>query len=155
MINRQFFIECIIICMIIPITCFTQTKNISIKKLAFRWIETINKHDTNALAGFYTDSSKIESPNWEGIKSGIPAVKEIYGRYFSSTPDLKYEIKNIITTDNNLVIEYISSGTLQKSEKETPEYMRGKKYSLQNCTCIDIINGKITRQVSYFDQVSF
>jgi len=37
----------------------------------------------------------------------------------------------------------------------TPDYMRGKKYSLQNCTRMSIMNGKITWQVSYFDQVAF
>lgn len=155
MLNRHFFLGYIIICIVIPITCFAQTKSSDTKKLAIAWIELLNKHDTNALAGLYTDSSKIESPNWEGIKTGMAAVKEIYRRYFSSTPDLKYEIKNIITTDNNIVIEYNSSGTFESPEKGTPEYMRGKKYSLNNCTRMDITNGKIAIQVFYFDQVSF
>lgn len=125
------------------------------RKLATLWIETLNKHDTDALALLYDEHVQIESPNWEGIKTGRAAAKEVYSRYFSSTPDLKHELLNIVATNSALVIEYRSFGTLLKPEQGTPDYMRGKKYTLQNCTRMDIRNGKIIRQSSYFDQVSF
>jgi len=125
------------------------------RKIAFAWIETLNRHDTDALILFYDEHVQLESPNWEGVKTGNKEAKEIYSRYFTSTPDLINELVHLVATDSVIVIEYHSSGTLQKNEANVPEYMRGKKYSLNNCTRMDIRNGKIVYQVNYFDQVSF
>ncbi|MBS1596579.1 MAG: ester cyclase [Bacteroidetes bacterium] len=137
--------------------CYSQEK-LSVtnnRKLAFAWIEAINKHDTSAIAFFYDDLIQLESPNWEGTKHGKAELDETNRRYFSSTPDLRYELSNIVATDSAVVIEYRSYGTLLNPEQNTPAYMRGKKYSLQNCTRMDIRNGKIIKQASYFDQVAF
>jgi steroid delta-isomerase-like uncharacterized protein len=125
------------------------------RKMAMLWIQTINRHDTAALSRFYDNQVQLESPNWEGTKTGKAELTEIYRRYFSSTPDLRYDLSNVIATDSALVIEYRSYGTLLNPEQNAPAYMKGKAYSLQNCTRMDIRNGKIIKQSSYFDQVAF
>jgi steroid delta-isomerase-like uncharacterized protein len=127
----------------------------AIKGVSTEWIDALNRHDLEFLSGMYTDSIHLESPNWEGIKTGKTQAKEIFQRYFSSIPDLTYEIIHVIEAEDALVIEYYSSGRLQKPEAGTPEYMRGKKYRLRNCTRLDIEHGKISNMVSYFDQVAF
>ena len=125
------------------------------RKLAETWIDLLNSHDTNAVAKLYADNCRLFSPNWEGVKTGSAAAKETYSRYFSSTPDLQEKITRMIVTDSSVVLEYISEGTLLHPENGTPAYMRGKKYVLQNCTRMDIRDGRITEQATYFDQVSF
>ena len=82
-------------------------------------------------------------------------MRTIYRRYFSSTPDLEQKITHLVSTDSCLVIEYDSWGTLSNPEQQTPEYMRGKKYLLHNCTRMTVREGKIIQQKTYFDQVSF
>jgi steroid delta-isomerase-like uncharacterized protein len=131
--------------------CRTMSEN----SLANKWIDALNRHDTNAIAGMYDDSATIESPNWEGAKTGPDEIRAIYRRYFSSTPDLAQKITHVLASDTCIVIEYDSWGVLQNPEKLTPEYMRGKKYLLHNCTRISLIKGKIIRQKTYFDQVAF
>jgi steroid delta-isomerase-like uncharacterized protein len=122
---------------------------------ASAWIDALNRHDTTAIAKMYDDSATIESPNWEGVKAGPVEIKTIYSRYFSTTPDLSQKITHLLSSDTCLVIEYDSWGVLQNPEKLTPDYMRGKKYLLHNCTRMSLMNGKIIRQKTYFDQVSF
>jgi steroid delta-isomerase-like uncharacterized protein len=131
--------------------CRTITEN----SLANQWIDALNHHDTNAIAKMYDDSATIESPNWEGVKTGPDEIRTIYRRYFSSTPDLTQKITHVLTSDSCVVIEYDSWGTLQNPEKLTPDYMRGKKYLLHNCTRMSLNKGKIMRQQTFFDQVSF
>jgi len=123
--------------------------------LANAWIGALNRHDTVAISNLYDDHATIESPNWEGVKTGRAEIRSIYGRYFSSTPDLSQKITHILSSDTCLVIEYDSWGVLQNPENLTPDYMRGKKYRLHNCTRMSLQNGKIIRQITYFDQVSF
>lgn len=127
----------------------------TMRQLAATWIADLNRHDTNALALLYLDTAKLFSPNWEGARIGPDGARTVYSRYFTGTPDLTHEMTNLIVTDQAIVIEYTSHGTFTHPEPGTPEYMRGKAYTLQTCTRLDIQNGRIARQVNYFDQVAF
>jgi steroid delta-isomerase-like uncharacterized protein len=133
---------------------FSQTAKIT-KDVAIKWFELVNKHDTISLAALYSSHAEIISPNWEGVKTGTDEITHVYARYFTSTPDLKHTISNIIATDTVVIVEYIFAGTLLNPEANTPKYMRGKKYSLNACTILSIRDGKITKQQTYFDQVAF
>lgn len=120
-----------------------------------QFFAALNNHDTLALVKFCDDSVHIESPNWEGIETGKPALAHAYARYFKTDPYLKYTITNIVATNNATVVEYTSGGQMTNLEANIPEYMRGRKYILKNCTRFNFANSKITGIVTYFDQVSF
>lgn len=154
--NKHLLIACLIVMQsLVATTIYAQKSAAQLRTMANVWMDALNRHDTDAIAKMYADDAQLESPNWQGVKTGSAGAMDVYGRYFISTPDLQQKMTHLITTDSNIVIEYISWGTLLHPEKSTPEYMRGKKYTLQNCTRLDIRNGKIVRQVNYFDQVSF
>ncbi|HXB91360.1 MAG TPA: nuclear transport factor 2 family protein [Puia sp.] len=125
------------------------------QKVAEAWMQDLNSHDTMALANLYDDSARIFSPNWEGARTGKASIREIYRRYFTGTPDMQHRLTHLISTDTCLIIEYVSAGTFEHPEPGTPAYMQGKKYELQNCTRLDLRQGRIIRQVNYFDQVAF
>src|SRR5450432_3833677 len=72
------------------------------RKIAHRWIDALNAHDTLGLASLYADSAILLSPNWEGSRTGQGAVRDVYGRYFTSTPDLSYQLTNLVVTDSFL-----------------------------------------------------
>jgi steroid delta-isomerase-like uncharacterized protein len=134
---------------------YAQKENNNNKKLVELWFKHIADYDTVALANMYSDTAFIESPNWEGTKRGPSAIREIYSRYFTTSPDLLHKLINVFTNDNTVVIEYTFSGTMVDPEKGSPAYMRGKKYTLKACSRMNIQNGKITGQSYYFDQVAF
>jgi steroid delta-isomerase-like uncharacterized protein len=129
-----------------------QKKN---RELVSTWIALLNSHDTVKLEQLYDPQCMLRSPNWDGVVTGSREAKTVYARYFRSTPDLHHEITRVLATDSSAVIEYSSAGTFLHPEMGTPEYMRGKKYILDNCTVMDIREGKILHQSTYFDQVSF
>ncbi|MGA9119719.1 MAG: nuclear transport factor 2 family protein [Bacteroidota bacterium] len=115
----------------------------------------MNNHDVAALASFYADSVRGESTGWSTIFVGAPAVCQAYGRYFKSSPDLTYHITRVLDAGRSVVVEFTSEGTILNNEQGVPEYMRGKHYILKNCTILDIEQGKIVRESTYFDQLSF
>jgi steroid delta-isomerase-like uncharacterized protein len=154
--KKRLFVACVIfILSLATISLYAQKAAAQLRTIATAWMDALNRHDTDAIAKMYSDNAQLESPNWEGAKTGRAGAREVYGRYFLGTPDLQHKMTHLITTDSNIVIEYISTGTLSNPEKNTPEYMRGKKYTLRNCTRLDVVNGKIVRQINYFDQVAF
>ena len=61
--------------------------------------EQMNRHDTNAIAALFADTAKISSPNWDGVKTGPAGVREVYRRYFASSPDIHYTITRITVNE--------------------------------------------------------
>jgi steroid delta-isomerase-like uncharacterized protein len=112
-------------------------------------------HDVAAIAAGYADNAEIYSPNWEGAKKGREGVTEVYSRYFKSTPDITYRVSHIISSGDNVVVEYTSAGTLSNPEGSTPAYMKDKKYTVSYCAVFTLKNGKIIHEADYFDQVAF
>jgi steroid delta-isomerase-like uncharacterized protein len=117
--------------------------------------KAINNHDIKAIVATYTLEAEVRSPNWEGVKGGPDSIATIFNRYFKSTPDLTYSITNLINAKNAVTVEYTFSGTLSNPEGGTPDYMKGKKYSLQGCAVFILKDNKIVKETNYFDQVAF
>jgi len=124
-------------------------------KLIDDHFKALKLHDVKAIAAGYADSAKVFSPNWNGAKTGIAGITEVYTRYFASTPDLSYTVKNVIYAGDSVVVEYTSGGTFSNPEDSSPAYMKGKKYTLNNCVIFFIKDGKILKESNYFDQVAF
>jgi steroid delta-isomerase-like uncharacterized protein len=117
--------------------------------------KAINAHDAQTVASGYTEDAQLFSPNWEGAEKGIEGAKGVFSRYFKSTPDLSYTVTNTINANDAIVVEYTFSGTLSAPEAGTPDYMKGKKYTLQGCAIFQLKDNKIVKETDYFDQVAF
>jgi steroid delta-isomerase-like uncharacterized protein len=124
-------------------------------KLIDDHFKSLSNHDVKAIAAGYAGDAQVYSPNWEGAKTGSTGVTETYTRYFSSSPDLFYKVTNTLLAGDNIIVEYISGGTLSNPESGTPDYMKGKKYTINYCAIFTIKNGKIVKETDYFDQVAF
>jgi steroid delta-isomerase-like uncharacterized protein len=118
-------------------------------------VATMNKHDLQGLSQLFADSAKVESVGFDVARKGPAGVREAYTRYWNTSPDMTYALTSIVAGDHDVVVEYTSVGTMNSPEKGEPEYMRGKKYTLRNCTRMTIENGKIIREMTYFDQLAF
>lgn len=149
--KRYLFLPAILI-VLFSASC---NQNKKIEQIITSHFDALNQHNLDMLAQQYNDSSRTASVGWEGIKTGAGAVRENYKRYFATSPDLIYKVKNTIIHDNVAIVEYTSTGTMAKPEKGEPDYMTGKKYTLQNCSIFTITDGKISTEMTYFDQVAF
>lgn len=151
--KTQFYFLLFAACLFSMASCNqTYPTNTDLVKLRF---EAMNKHDLSAIEALYSDSALIESPNLSAPEKGKKGIHSVYSRYFKSSPDLVYTITKILPGDSSVSVEFTSTGTMKYLEDDGPAYMLDKKYSLQNCTILEIRNHKIVRDASYFDQVSF
>jgi steroid delta-isomerase-like uncharacterized protein len=117
--------------------------------------KAINNHDVKTIATEYTADAQAFSPNWEGAKVGPDGATDTFTRYFKSTPDLSYTVTNSVIGGNSVTVEYTFTGTLSSPEAGTPDYMKGKKYTLQGCAIFVLKDNKIVKETNYFDQVAF
>jgi len=150
--NKKTTAKFVVFCILLgsTINAFSQSS-----KLIDDHFKALKAHDVKAIASGYADDAQAFSPNWEGAKVGPAGLTEVYSRYFSSSPDLTYQVNNIIYAGDNVVVEYTSGGTLSNPEGNTPAYMKDKKYSLNYCAVFAIKNNKIIKESDYFDQVAF
>ncbi|MDE3144217.1 MAG: nuclear transport factor 2 family protein [Bacteroidota bacterium] len=139
----------------IVFTAFSQNRNHSLNKIITQYFLLLNKHDTVAVSKMYSDTAILQSPNWEGNKKGQQGAREVYSRYFISSPDLKFTITHLVITGHTAIVEYTSEGTMVHPEDDDAKYMNGKHYRLMNITRFEIKENKIVAAISYFDQVAF
>jgi hypothetical protein len=112
------------------------------------WIASLNRQDFGQILNFYADNVELESPNWDGIKKGKAGVREVYGRYFSSTPNIRFVLSHSSVADSSIVLEYVTSGLLSNPEKGTPGYMLGKQYTLKNISLFDMQVGRSSARLA-------
>ena len=117
----------------------------------------MNRHDLDSvhLSAVYSDTARIASVGFEDVKVGVVGYKDAYSRYFATSPDMVYTVTRVIVAGSQVVVEYDSEGTMAKPEKGEPNYMTGKRYRLKNCGVYAIAGGRIVREMTYFDQLSF
>jgi len=140
---------------ILTLICLTAWAYGQTPRIIDEHFKALTSHDVKAIVAGYSGDAKVFSPNWEGAKTGATGITEVYTRYFSSTPDLAYKVLNTINAGDNVVVEYTSGGTLSNPESGTPDYMKGKKYSLVYCAVFTLKDGKIIKESDYFDQLVF
>ncbi len=144
-----------VICLLAIATTGFTTKSNSVKRVIEHHFAALNKHDADMLAADYSNDVQFYSVSWDGVKTGTEEVKTAYSRYWKTSPDLVYKITKVIYGDNSATIEYETTGTMTNLEGGSPAYMKGKKYTLKNITLIQVVDGKIVYDSTYFDQVSF
>src|SRR3569833_864170 len=140
---------------ILTLICLTAWAYGQTPRIIDEHFKALTSHDVKAIVAGYSGDAKVFSPNWEGAKTGATGITEVYTRYFSSTPDLAYKVLNTINAGDNVVVEYTSGGTLSNPESGTPDYLKGKKYSLVYCAVFTLKDGKIIKESDYFDQLVF
>jgi hypothetical protein len=124
---------------------FAQKTNENNKLLANLWFQHLSDQNTVALANMYVNSAVIESPNWDGTKGDPAAIREIYGRYFTTSPDSIHLMTNLFIKKNAIVIEYTFAGRMVNPEKNSPDYMHGNKSTLKACSRMNIQQVKLRR----------
>src|ERR1043166_6303508 len=74
-------------------------------------IDAMNRHDVEAIAKLYPEQAVIEISSLNEPRTGPAGAREIYSRFFATSPDLHYEITSVVEGKDAVVVEYTSTGT--------------------------------------------
>ena len=99
-----------------------------------------NRHDAAAVASFYAKDAILISPDFCGQKVGPAAVRANYAKYFETFPDANDRIVSLVQDGNAVAAEFVFTGT-----------MDGRKIEIPLASFVRVKNGKIVRDVTYFD----
>ncbi len=107
-----------------------------------RFIEAFNRHDLDAVMAAMTDDCIFESlfPPPDGLRfEGQDAVRQMWRRLFTGSPDLTFEAEEIFDADDCCTARWVMRYTAEDGEKR---HLRG----------VDIFrvrDGKVTEKRTY------
>ncbi|WP_379964295.1 nuclear transport factor 2 family protein [Epilithonimonas sp. UC225_85] len=128
------------------ISCNNSNKKIQTEneKLINNYFKLFNKHQWKELSEMYVENAEFKDPSFgTGIvkQSKAEFVKK-YSELNQIFPDLKDKVIQIYPSgDKNMIVEFISTGTAPDQSK----------FELPICTIFTIENGKISKDLTYYD----
>ncbi len=121
----------------------TMDHSASNKKIIEQYFNHFNNHDWQKMAALYIDQPEMKDPAY-GIKNVKMTKADIIKKYSELNqmiPDVRDQVIQMYHSGNNVIVEFESSGT-------APD---GSKFVLPICTIFEIKEGKITKDLTYYD----
>jgi predicted SnoaL-like aldol condensation-catalyzing enzyme len=113
------------------------------KKIIEQYFKHFNSHEWQKMADMYIDQPEMKDPAY-GIKNVKMTKADIVKKYSELNqmiPDVQDNVINMYYSGDNVIVEFESSGT-------APD---GSKFTLPICTIFEIKEGKITKDLTYYD----
>ena len=117
------------------------------KKVILALFEAFNRHDTAALVELYAEDAQILSPGDTQPRYGLEVVREIYDGHFDNIPGVHDAVQTIITDGDQGAVEFIASWDQPTEDNPTA------RESLKIASFITVKNGKIIKDITYFDRM--
>lgn len=128
----------------------TQTAAMNVVSAMF---DAFNRHDVEALAALYAEDAVIESPDFEEPRRGPAGIRETYTPYFEASPDIQDDVTRMFGSGDLVAVEFVSRGTMTNLGPDDPEVMQDKAFAIHIVSVLEVRDGKIVRDVTYFDQL--
>jgi ketosteroid isomerase-like protein len=121
-------------------TEFAMTNNQSIID---QYFAHFNAHDWQKMADMYIDTPEMKDPAYgtQNVRMTKEDIIKKYAELEAMIPDVKDRVVQMYHSGNFTIVEFESSGT-------APD---GSPFVLPICTVFEVIDGKITKDLTYYD----
>ena len=114
-------------------------------RIAERWITAWNSHDPDKLAAIFTPDVMYEDVPFGAVNHGSAELRKFAASEFEGSPDLHVELASSSIAGEHGSIEWTFSGT------DVGIFKTSKKFSVRGVSIVTVKNGKISRNVDYYD----
>ncbi len=115
-------------------------------------IAAVNAHDIDSYLKYIDGSYVGESETMPGPIRGRDGARQSMQTLFQAFPDLHYEIEQLMTSGDHVIVQSHLTGTHKGSFAGIAP--TNKKASWHNCTVVELKNGKAIRTRVYSDNVT-
>ena len=109
--------------------------------------EAFNRHDVESLVDLYAEDTRLRSPGDHDFSVGKEFVRATYRSHFDNIPGVHNDVKKVVVEGNEGSVEFVASW-----EKPTASNPNARGH-LKIASFITVENGKIVKDVTYFDQI--
>lgn len=113
--------------------------------LAKQWIAGWNSRNTDQLLQLFTSDVFYEDVAFGEANHGSAELRKYAADYFEAVPDLELKLLRASIHNGHGTIEWILSGT------DKGMFKTGKKFSVRGVSVIDVRDGKIFRNLDFYD----
>ncbi len=117
----------------------------------------LNAHNLDRYVKHLDDSHVWENEAFPAPVHGREGARQAVAMYFAAYPDLRFEIEQIITSGDYVVVRSRATGT-HKGEFRGPGALgippTNRQFSSRGCTVIEIRNGRTVKTVTYADRLT-
>lgn len=113
------------------------------KAIIEQYYKHFNSHEWKKMADMYIEQPEMKDPSYgiKNVKVTKADIEKKYSELNQMIPDVHDKVIKMYHSGDNVTVEFESSGT-------APD---GSKFILPICTIFEIKNGKITKDLTYYD----
>jgi steroid delta-isomerase-like uncharacterized protein len=112
------------------------------------WVAGWSSHDVEKLAAVFTDDVFYEDVTFGDVNHGVADLRKFAASFFESVPDMHMELIRASSENAHGTIEWRLTGT------DKGVYKTGKKFSVRGASVIDVREGKISRNLDFYDSAA-
>lgn len=116
--------------------------------IAKEWIAAWNSHDPDKLLPLFTDDALYEDVAFGSVNHGKAEIRKFVADEYDGVPDLELKLLRADFQGNHGTIEWTFSGT------DKGVFKTGKKFSVRGVSVIDLRDGKISRNLDFYDSAT-
>jgi steroid delta-isomerase-like uncharacterized protein len=116
--------------------------------LAEKWIAAWNSHNPDKMLPLFTDDIVYEDVAFGEVSHGSAELRKFFLSEIEGVPDLELKLERASIRGDHGTIEWTFSGT------DKGVYKTGKKFSVRGVSAIDLRDGKISRNLDFYDSAT-
>lgn len=120
---------------------------------ALSYFQAVSERDLDAMTAHLADDV-IEDITPVGILRGTGEVREFFSELFAAFPDFRFDVEQAISTAGTSVVQWRATGTFRGAPFQGIE-PTGRRVDIRGCDCLEVDDGKITRNTAYYDGAAF
>lgn len=114
-------------------------------RIATAWIAAWNSHDVERIVPVFTEDVLYEDVAFGLVNHGSAELRKFAAGFLDAVPDLKLELVHSAIGRENGTIEWVLSGT------DKGVFKTGKPFSVRGASVLDVRDGRISRNLDYYD----
>jgi steroid delta-isomerase-like uncharacterized protein len=143
--TRVFAAAAVLLLLALTVAASPDVKGASDTAIAEKWIAAWNSHSPDKMLPLFSDDIVYEDVAFGELSHGKAEVSKFAASEFEAVPDLELKLLRSDIHGGHGTIEWSFSGT----DKDI--YKTGKKFTVRGVSVIDVRNGKIVRNLDFYD----
>ncbi|MFI5102930.1 MAG: nuclear transport factor 2 family protein [Terriglobales bacterium] len=115
---------------------------------AEKWIAAWNSHSPDKMIPLFTDDVFYEDVAFGEVSHGKAELRKFAASEFEGVPDLELKLLRANIHNGHGTIEWVFSGT------DKGVFKTGKRFSVRGVSVIDMRDGKISRNLDFYDSAT-
>lgn len=116
--------------------------------VAEKWIAAWNSHNPDKMLSLFTEDVVYEDVAFGEVSHGSAELRKFVVSEIDGVPDLELKLLGANIQDGHGTIEWTFSGT------DKGVFKTGKKFSVRGVSVIDVREGKISRNLDFYDSAT-